>query len=128
MLHRAILGSMERWIGILIEQYSGRFPLWLAPVQGVIATITNDADKYADEVLAACRVKGLRFGKDIRNEKINYKIREHSQAKTPVILVIGARECENRTVAIRRLGGKSQEILALDDAINRLKEEALPPM
>ncbi len=128
MLHRAILGSMERWIGILIEQYSGRFPLWLAPVQGVIATITNDADKYADEVLAACRVKGLRFGKDIRNEKINYKIREHSLAITPVILVIGARECENRTVAIRRLGGKSQEILALDDAINRLKEEALPPM
>ena len=127
MLHRAILGSMERWIGILIEQYSGRFPLWLSPVQGVVATITNDADGYADKVLDACKAAGLRFGKDVRNEKINYKIREHSQAKIPAILVVGAREAEEGTVAIRRLGGKTQEILALDDAINRLREEAAPP-
>jgi threonyl-tRNA synthetase len=128
MLHRAILGSMERWIGILIEQYSGRFPLWLAPVQGVVATITNDADGYADQVLQACKAAGLRFGKDVRNEKINYKIREHSQAKIPAILVVGAREEEQGTVAIRRLGGKEQEILALDDAIHRLRNEAAPPM
>ncbi|MBL6600520.1 MAG: threonine--tRNA ligase [Alphaproteobacteria bacterium] len=127
MLHRAILGSMERWIGILIEQYSGRFPLWLAPVQGVVATITNDADGYADQVLEACKAAGLRFGKDVRNEKINYKIREHSQAKIPAILVVGAREAEEGTVAIRRLGGKQQEILALDEAIHRLLEEAAPP-
>jgi threonyl-tRNA synthetase len=127
MLHRAILGSMERWIGILIEQYSGRFPLWLAPVQGVVATITNDADGYADQVLEACKAAGLRFGKDVRNEKINYKIREHSQAKIPAILVVGAREAEEGTVAIRRLGGKQQEILALDEAIHRLREEAAPP-
>jgi threonyl-tRNA synthetase len=127
MLHRAILGSMERWIGILIEQYSGRFPLWLAPVQGVVATITNDADGYADQVLQACKAAGLRFGKDVRNEKINYKIREHSQAKIPAILVVGAREEDQGTVAIRRLGGKEQEILALDDAIHRLRNEAAPP-
>jgi threonyl-tRNA synthetase len=127
MLHRAILGSMERWIGILIEQYSGRFPLWLAPIQGVVATITNEADGYADQVLQACKAAGLRFGKDVRNEKINYKIREHSQAKIPVILVVGAREEEQGTVAIRRLGGKEQEILALDDAIHRLRDEAAPP-
>jgi len=127
MLHRAILGSMERWIGILIEQYSGHFPLWLSPVQGVVATITNDADGYADKVLEACKAAGLRFGKDVRNEKINYKIREHSQAKIPAILVVGAREAEEGTVAIRRLGGKQQEILALDEAIHRLREEATPP-
>jgi threonyl-tRNA synthetase len=127
MLHRAILGSMERWIGILIEQYSGRFPLWLAPVQGVVATITNDADGYADKVLQACKAAGLRFGKDLRNEKINYKIREHSQAKIPAILVVGAREAADGTVAIRRLGGKQQEILALDEAIHRLRDEAAPP-
>jgi threonyl-tRNA synthetase len=127
MLHRAILGSMERWIGILIEQYSGRFPLWLAPVQGVVATITNDADGYADKVLEASKAAGLRFGKDVRNEKINYKIREHSQAKIPAILVVGAREAKESTVAIRRLGGKTQEILALDEAIHRLRDEAAPP-
>ena len=127
MLHRAILGSMERWIGILIEQYSGRFPLWLAPVQGVVTTITNDADGYADKVLEASKAAGLRFGKDVRNEKINYKIREHSQAKIPAILVVGAREAMESTVAIRRLGGKTQEILALDEAIHRLRDEAAPP-
>jgi threonyl-tRNA synthetase len=127
MLHRAVLGSMERWIGILIEQYSGRFPLWLAPVQGVITTITGDADEYANLVFEKCKVAGLRVGKDLRNEKINYKIREHSQAKVPAILVVGEREEEQGTVAIRRLGGKTQEILLLDDAINRLVEESRPP-
>ena len=126
MLHRAILGSMERWIGILIEQHAGRFPLWLAPVQGVVATITSDADDYAAEVLQVCQNAGLRFAMDRRNEKINFKIREHSQAKIPVILVVGAREAEGRSVAVRRLGGKAQEILALNEAVRRLGKEALP--
>jgi threonyl-tRNA synthetase len=127
MLHRAILGSMERWIGILIEQYSGRFPMWLAPVQGVVTTITGDADTYANRVFEKCKKAGLRIGKDLRNEKINYKIREHSQAKIPAILVVGEREEEQGTVAIRRLGGKTQEILALDEAINKLVQESTPP-
>ena len=127
MLHRAVLGSMERWIGILIEQYSGRFPMWLAPVQGVITTITGDADTYANIVFEKCKKAGLRIGKDLRNEKINYKIREHSQAKIPAILVVGEREEEQGTVAIRRLGGKTQEILALDEAINKLVQESTPP-
>ncbi|MDA9314154.1 threonine--tRNA ligase [Alphaproteobacteria bacterium] len=127
MLHRAILGSMERWIGILIEQYSGRFPIWLAPVQGVVTTITGDADTYANIVFEKCKKAGLRIGKDLRNEKINYKIREHSQAKIPAILVVGEREEEQGTVAIRRLGGKTQEILALDEAINKLVQESTPP-
>jgi threonyl-tRNA synthetase len=127
MLHRAILGSMERWIGILIEQFSGRFPMWLSPVQVVVATITDAADDYAREVAAACKAAGLRVGLDLRNEKINYKVREHSEAKIPAMLVVGAREAEGRQVAVRRLGGKAQEILALDDAVHRLKEEALPP-
>ena len=127
MLHRAILGSMERWIGILIEQHAGRFPMWLAPRQGVVATITNDADDYAREVVAACQAAGLRVGLDLRNEKINYKVREHSEAKVPAILVVGAREAEAGNVALRRLGGKSQEILALPDAVLRLQEEATPP-
>ena len=127
MLHRAILGSMERWIGIIIEQYAGRFPLWLAPVQGVVATITNDADEYAAEVMEKFKAAGLRVAMDRRNEKINYKIREHSEAKIPAILVVGRREAEEGKVALRRLGGKAQEVLALDDAITRLKEEALAP-
>ncbi len=127
MLHRAILGSMERWIGILIEQHAGRFPLWLAPLQVVVATITNDADGYAAEVAAACRAAGLRVAMDRRNEKINYKIREHSEAKVPAILVVGAREAEGRSVAMRRLGGQAQEVLALDEAVNRLRNEATPP-
>ncbi len=127
MLHRAILGSMERWIGILIEQYAGRFPIWLAPVQAVIATITGDNDDYAYKVLEECKKVGLRAAVDVRNEKINYKIREHSNAKIPVILVVGTKEQENETVAVRRLGGKSQEILALDDAVNTLLKEATPP-
>ena len=127
MLHRAILGSFERFIGVLIEQFSGRLPLWLSPVQIVVATITSDADDYAMEVAAACRETGLRVETDVRNEKINYKIREHSLAKAPVIVVVGKREAEERAVALRRLGGKKQEILALEDALNRLAQEAAPP-
>ncbi len=127
MLHRAILGSMERWIGILIEQYAGRFPIWLAPVQLVVTTITSDNDEYAYRVLEQCKEVGLRAAVDTRNEKINYKIREHSNAKIPVILVVGANEQENETVAMRRLGGKSQEILALGDAVNTLLKESAPP-
>ena len=127
MLHRAILGSMERWIGILIEQYAGSFPIWLAPVQLVVTTITSDNDEYAYRVLEQCKKVGLRAAVDTRNEKINYKIREHSNAKIPVILVVGAKEQENETVAMRRLGGKSQEILALGDAVNTLLKESAPP-
>jgi threonyl-tRNA synthetase len=127
MLHRAILGSFERFIGILIENYAGRLPLWLAPKQIVVTTITSAADEYADQVVKALRAAGLRASVDIRNEKINYKIREHSLAKVPAIFVVGAREAEENTVAIRRLGGKQQEILALEEAVARLKEEAAPP-
>jgi threonyl-tRNA synthetase len=127
MLHRAILGSFERFIGVLIEHYAGRLPLWLAPVQGAIATITSDADDYAREVAAAFSDAGMRLSLDIRNEKINYKIREHSVTKLPLILVVGKQEAENRTVAIRRLGGKAQEIVALDDALNTLSTEAAAP-
>ncbi|MBV9522346.1 MAG: threonine--tRNA ligase [Alphaproteobacteria bacterium] len=127
MLHRAIFGSMERFIAILIEQHAGKFPLWLAPVQLVIATITSDADGYAREVMAACEAAGLRAQLDLANEKINYKVREHSLTKIPVMLVLGKREAENRTVAMRRLGGKEQEILALGDAIARLTTESAVP-
>lgn len=127
MLHRAILGSFERFIGILIENYSGRFPLWLAPVQVVVATITSDADDYAQIVVDAMRTAGLNAVLDVRNEKINYKIREHSHAKVPVILVVGQREADEQTVAMRRLGGKDQEILALEKAVATLKEEAISP-
>jgi len=127
MLHRAILGSMERFIAILIEEYSGRFPLWLAPVQAMVLTITGDADSYAQEVAEIAGAAGLRIETDLRNEKINYKVREHSLAKVPVLLVVGKREAETRSVAIRRLGGKEQEILALDEAVARLKAEAAPP-
>ncbi len=127
MLHRAILGSFERFLGILIEQYAGRFPLWLAPVQGVVATITSDADAYAGEVRARMAAAGLRVEADLRNEKINYKVREHSLQKVPVLVVVGAREAENGTVALRRLGGKEQEILALDEAVSTLRQEARMP-
>lgn len=127
MLHRAILGSFERFIGILIENYAGRFPFWLAPVQVVVATITSDADAYAEKVLAALKAAGLKAEIDVRNEKINYKVREHSHAKVPVILVVGKRESEEQTVAMRRLGGKDQEILALEQAIATLTEEAISP-
>jgi len=127
MLHRAILGSFERFIGILIENFSGRFPLWLAPVQVVVTTIVSDADDYAREVQAALRAVGLRAELDLRNEKINYKVREHSVAKVPVLLVVGKREAENRAVAIRRLGGSDQEIVALDQAVATLVAESAPP-
>ena len=128
MLHRAILGSFERFIGILIENYAGRFPLWLAPHQVTVATITNESDAYAAQVAKACRAAGLRVETDTRNEKINYKIREHSHAKVPVIMVVGAKEAEAGTVAIRRLGGKDQEILALQQAIDTLGTEAAGPL
>jgi threonyl-tRNA synthetase len=127
MLHRAILGSLERFIAILIEHHAGRFPLWLAPVQAKVLTIPSDADAYAGEVLAALGAAGLRAEADLANEKINYKIREHSLAKIPVLLVVGRREAETRGVALRRLGGREQEVLALDEAIARLKEEAAAP-
>ena len=127
MLHRALFGSLERFTGILIEHYAGRFPLWLAPLQVVVATITSDADGYAGEVLATLKRAGLRAEADLRNEKINYKVREHSLAKVPVLLVVGKREAEERTVALRRLGGKDQEVLALEEAIATLGSEAGPP-
>ena len=127
MLHRAIFGSMERFIAILIEQYAGKFPLWLAPVQAVVATITSEADDYAREVARLCADAGLRVELDLANEKINYKVREHSLAKVPIMLVVGKREAEERNLALRRLGGKEQEILALDDAIARLTAESAPP-
>jgi threonyl-tRNA synthetase len=128
MLHRAILGSFERFIAILIEQYAGRFPLWLAPTQVVVATITSDGDAYAQEVQAEFLAAGLRSEADLRNEKINFKVREHSLAKVPLIAVIGRREAENRTLALRRLGSKDQEVLALDEAVARIREEAAPPV
>jgi threonyl-tRNA synthetase len=127
MLHRAILGSMERFIGILIEHYVGRFPLWLAPVQAVVATITSDADAYAGKVFKQLKDAGIRAEIDLRNEKINYKIREHSLAKTPQIWVVGKREAEEGKVAIRRLGSDAQEILALDAAIRKIAGESAPP-
>ena len=127
MLPRAILGSFERFIGILIENYAGRFPLWLAPVQAVVATITNDADEYAGKVAAACRAAGLRIEIDLRNEKINLKVREHSLAHVPAMLVVGQREADDGTVAVRRLGSKNQEILALDDVVGQLSAEAASP-
>ncbi len=127
MLHRAILGSFERFLGVLIEHYAGRLPLWLAPVQVTIATITSDADDYARQILKDCAAAGLRAELDIRNEKINYKVREHSLAKVPAIFVVGKREATEGTVALRRLGGKDQEVLALDDAIHKLRNEAAMP-
>ncbi|MCY4032347.1 MAG: threonine--tRNA ligase [Hyphomicrobiales bacterium] len=127
MLHRAILGSMERFIGILIEHYEGRFPFWLAPVQLVVATITNRADAYAEEVAGVLREAGLRVETDIRNEKINYKVREHSHGKVPAILVVGDKEAESREVSLRRLGSKEQTSLTLDEAVETFVQEALPP-
>ncbi|MDP9095785.1 MAG: threonine--tRNA ligase [Pseudomonadota bacterium] len=127
MLHRAILGSFERFLGILIENYAGRFPLWLAPVQVVVASIVSDAAEYAEEVAAMLRARGLSAQSDGRNESIKAKIREHSVQYVPVILVVGRREAEARTVAIRRLGGEAQEIVSLDLASDRLAQEAMPP-
>jgi threonyl-tRNA synthetase len=127
MLHRAILGSMERFIAILIEHYAGRFPLWLAPVQIVVATITSEASEYASEVARVCAAADLRCVLDTGNEKIGYKVREHTLAKVPVLLVVGRLEAANRSVALRRLGGIEQEVLALSEAVARLKEEAAVP-
>ncbi len=127
MIHRAICGSMERFLGILIENFAGHFPLWLAPQQIVICTITQEADDYAYEVLAACRRAGLRAELDIRNEKISYKVREHSLLKVPVILALGKKEAETKAVSVRRLGSQAQETLALDAALAAFAEEATPP-
>ena len=127
MLHRAILGSFERFIGIMIENYGGRFPLWLAPTQVVVAPITSDANDYAEKVALALRSKGLRVESDLRNEKINYKVREHSLKKVPVIAVVGRKEAETGEVALRFLGSDGQTILRVEDAAARLAEEALAP-
>ena len=127
MIHRAICGSMERFTGILIEHFAGHFPLWLAPVQAVVATITSEGDEYAEEIVAAARKMGLRVELDLRNEKINYKVREHSLAKVPALLVVGRKEAAERTVSIRRLGSQNQTALTLDEALASLVAEASPP-
>ncbi|OQW45872.1 MAG: threonine--tRNA ligase [Proteobacteria bacterium SG_bin6] len=127
MLHRAIFGTYERFMGILIEEYAGKFPTWLAPVQAVVATIVSEADDYARQVAAALAAAGLRVETDLRNEKINYKVREHSLAKVPALLVVGKREAEEGTVALRMLGQERQEVLSLDTLVARLKDEATPP-
>ena len=127
MLHRAVLGSFERFMGILLEHYAGRLPLWLAPVQVVVATITSDADRYAETVASRLEAAGMRTVADLRNEKINYKVREHSVAHVPVIFVVGRREAEETTVSIRRLGGKDQQVMQLDSAVAEVVSEATPP-
>ena len=127
MLHRAMFGSLERFTGILIEHYAGHFPLWLAPVQAVVATITSDADAYAREVAAAAQHQGLRVETDLRNEKINYKVREHSLAKVPVLLVVGKKEAAERAVSIRRLGSDKQSVMPLYAGLAALVDEAVPP-
>jgi threonyl-tRNA synthetase len=127
MLHRAIFGSYERFIGILIEHYAGRFPVWLAPVQAVVATIVSDADGYARDVATKLEAAGIRVDTDLRNEKINYKVREHSLAKVPHLLVVGMREAEEGKVAIRTLGQEGQRIMTVDEAIHMLRDEATPP-
>ena len=127
MIHRAMFGSLERFTGILIEHYAGHLPLWLAPTQAVVATIVSEADAYAEEVLEALKAAGLRAEADLRNEKINYKVREHSLAKVPVLLVVGKREAEERTVSVRRLGSQEQQVMPLDAAIAALAAEAVPP-
>jgi threonyl-tRNA synthetase len=128
MLHRAILGTFERFIGILIEHYAGKFPLWLAPVQAVVATIVSDADAYADEVAAKLAAAGIRVETDLRNEKINYKVREHSITKVPLLLVVGKREADEGTVALRRLGSEERQVeMGLGDAVAMIENEAIPP-
>ena len=127
MLHRAMFGSMERFIGVMIEHYAGHLPLWLSPVQGVVATITSDADDYARQVTRAAERAGLRVQDDLSNETINYKVREHSLAKIPVLLVLGRKEAAERTVSIRRLGQQGQKVLPLDTALAMLADEAVPP-
>jgi len=128
MLHRAIIGTFERFLGILIEHYAGKFPLWLAPVQAVVATIVSDADDYANAVLDKLRAAGIRAEADLRNEKINYKVREHSLAKVPLLLVVGKREAEEGTVAVRRLGSDDhQKMMSVDEALAMIAAEAVPP-
>ncbi len=117
----------ERFVGILVENYSGKFPLWLTPLQAVVCTITDEAAGYANEVAATLQAAGIRVETDLRNEKINYKVREHSLTKVPVLVVVGKKEAETRTVALRRLGGANQEVLALQEATDRLKSEAAVP-
>ncbi len=128
ILHRAILGSFERFIGVLIEHYAGRLPIWLAPVQVVLATITEAGDDYAREVAETLKARGLRIELDLRNEKINYKVREHSLKKVPIIAAIGKREAEEGTLSLRRLGSKGQEVLALGEAVAKIAEEAASPL
>ncbi len=127
MIHRAICGSMERFLGVVLEHYAGHLPLWLAPKQAIVATITQDADDYAAEVTAAARKAGLRVDADLRNEKINYKVREHSLAKVPALLVVGKKEAAERTVSVRRLGQDKQEVMPLAAALKALTDEAVPP-
>jgi threonyl-tRNA synthetase len=127
MLHRAIVGSLERFIGVLIEHYAGKFPLWLAPIQVAVATVVADADPYAAEVVTALKAAGLRVVLDTENQTVNYKVRQHSLAKTPNLMVLGRREAENRTITLRKLGAEGQESLALEAAISKLAAEAVPP-
>ncbi|MDE3027129.1 MAG: threonine--tRNA ligase, partial [Paracoccaceae bacterium] len=127
MLHRAILGSFERFIGILIENYAGKLPFWLAPRQVVVASIVSDADAYVGEIVAALRAKGIRAEADVRNEKINYKVREHSVGKVPVLLAIGQKEVEERSVSVRRLGDTRTETLPFAQIVADLVAEATPP-
>src|ERR1051325_3752386 len=127
MLHRAMFGSLERFTGIMLEHFAGHLPLWLSPVQAIVATITSDADDYAREAVEHARRAGLRVEADLRNEKINYKVREHSLAKIPVLLVVGKKEAAERTVSIRRLGSEAQHVMGLDAALTALAPEAVPP-
>jgi threonyl-tRNA synthetase len=127
MLHRAMFGSLERFTGILIEHYAGHFPLWLSPLQAVVATITSDADDYARSVVQAAQLAGLRVEADLRNEKINYKVREHSLAKVPALLVVGKKEAAERLVSIRRIGSEGQTVMPLDAALRMLADEAVAP-
>ena len=127
MLHRAVLGTLERFIGIMLESYAGKLPLWLAPHQIMVCPITTEADSYGFTVLDALKAAGLRAGVDLRNEKINYKVREHSVSKIPVILAVGGREAEGRTVSMRRLGSKVSQVLSLDEVVQMLTDEATPP-
>jgi threonyl-tRNA synthetase len=127
MIHRAMFGSLERFVGILIENYAGHLPLWLSPVQAVVATVVSEADAYAEDVAATLRKAGLRVETDLRNEKINYKVREHSVTKIPVLLVVGRREAEERTVSIRRLGSQAQTVASLDETVKNLVAQATPP-
>jgi len=127
MLHRAILGSLERFIGILIEHHAGRFPLWLAPTQVVVATIISDADDYAEDVCNQLRAAGIRAELDTRNEKINYKVRDHSLQKVPALFIIGRKEAEEGTLSVRRLGSKDQTVISRQEAIDAILAEAQAP-